>query len=145
MKALSLWQPWASLIAHGLKEFETRSWGTNYRGPLYIHAAARRNMRDERRVLQEMWLAWRAIGRDTAPLEALGLLAGLPRGCLVAQCALVGCLVTDGTVPSLREGTMGNFAPGRFAWKLAAVRRLETPLPVKGQQGLFDLPRLPDE
>src|ERR1700694_3122793 len=41
MKALSLWQPWASLIAMGLKEFETRHWATSYRGPLVIHAAKR--------------------------------------------------------------------------------------------------------
>ncbi len=42
MKALSLWQPWASLIALGVKTIETRSWATNYRGPLAIHAGLRR-------------------------------------------------------------------------------------------------------
>lgn len=41
MKALTLWQPWASLIAVGDKTIETRSWSTKYRGPLAIHAAAR--------------------------------------------------------------------------------------------------------
>jgi activating signal cointegrator 1 len=40
MKALSLWQPWASLVALGVKTIETRSWSTSYRGPLAIHAAA---------------------------------------------------------------------------------------------------------
>ena len=34
MKAPSLWQPWASAIAVGAKRVETRSWPTNYRGPL---------------------------------------------------------------------------------------------------------------
>ena len=42
MKALTLWQPWASLIAVGAKTIETRSWSTKYRGPLAIHAAKRR-------------------------------------------------------------------------------------------------------
>lgn len=42
MKALTLWQPWASLIALGVKTIETRSWSTSYRGPLAIHAAAKR-------------------------------------------------------------------------------------------------------
>jgi len=42
MKALTLWQPWASLIAVGAKRIETRSWSTKYRGPLAIHAAARK-------------------------------------------------------------------------------------------------------
>lgn len=39
IKAISLHQPWASLIAMGFKKFETRSWGTNYRGKLVICAA----------------------------------------------------------------------------------------------------------
>ncbi len=38
MKALSLHQPWASLIAEGMKTIETRPWATKYRGPLAIHA-----------------------------------------------------------------------------------------------------------
>ena len=39
MKAISIHQPWASLIAFGEKRFETRSWKTDYRGPLLIHAS----------------------------------------------------------------------------------------------------------
>jgi activating signal cointegrator 1 len=39
MKALTLLQPWASLVAAGLKTIETRSWSTRYRGPLAIHAS----------------------------------------------------------------------------------------------------------
>ncbi len=39
MKAITIWQPWASLIACGAKKYETRSWATNYRGPIAIHAA----------------------------------------------------------------------------------------------------------
>jgi hypothetical protein len=38
MKALSLTQPWASLVVAGAKKLETRSWPTYYRGPLLIHA-----------------------------------------------------------------------------------------------------------
>ena len=41
MRALSLRQPWASLIADGHKTIETRTWRTRYRGPLAIHASAR--------------------------------------------------------------------------------------------------------
>jgi hypothetical protein len=39
IKAISLWQPWASLMALGLKRHETRHWPTAYRGPIAIHAA----------------------------------------------------------------------------------------------------------
>ncbi|HEX8575775.1 MAG TPA: ASCH domain-containing protein [Flavobacterium sp.] len=41
MKALSIKQPWASLIAHGIKDIENRTWKTNFRGRIYIHASAR--------------------------------------------------------------------------------------------------------
>ncbi len=39
MKAITLHQPWATLVAVGAKRIETRSWATSYRGPLAIHAA----------------------------------------------------------------------------------------------------------
>lgn len=42
MKALTVHQPWATLIAIGAKRLETRSWSTSYRGPLAIHAAKSR-------------------------------------------------------------------------------------------------------
>lgn len=41
MKAITIWQPWASLLACGAKQYETRSWETKYRGPIAIHAAAK--------------------------------------------------------------------------------------------------------
>ncbi|PWJ51632.1 hypothetical protein [Faecalicatena contorta] len=40
MKAITLWQPWASLLACRVIEYETRSWAAKYRGPMAIHAAA---------------------------------------------------------------------------------------------------------
>lgn len=41
MKALSIKQPWASLIAHGIKDIENRTWKTNFRGRIYVHASAK--------------------------------------------------------------------------------------------------------
>ena len=41
MKALSIKQPWASLIAHGIKNIENRNWKTHFRGRIYIHASAK--------------------------------------------------------------------------------------------------------
>ena len=43
MKALSIKQPWASLIAHGIKNIENRTWKTNFRGRIYIHASAKQS------------------------------------------------------------------------------------------------------
>lgn len=39
MKALTIKQPWASFIAHGIKDVENRTWKTNFRGKVLIHAA----------------------------------------------------------------------------------------------------------
>lgn len=41
MKAISIKQPWASLIAHGIKDIENRTWKTNFRGRIYIHSSAK--------------------------------------------------------------------------------------------------------
>ncbi|MFV5697767.1 ASCH domain-containing protein [Flavobacterium sp. ZT3R17] len=41
MKALSIKQPWASLIAHGFKDIENRTWRTHFRGRIYIHVSAK--------------------------------------------------------------------------------------------------------
>ena len=41
MKALTVQQPFASLICQGIKDVENRSWRTNFRGTIYIHAAAK--------------------------------------------------------------------------------------------------------
>lgn len=41
MKTLSIKQPWATLIAHGVKDIENRTWPTTHRGGIYIHASAK--------------------------------------------------------------------------------------------------------
>jgi len=41
MKAISIKQPYASLIAHGIKDIENRTWRTNFLGRVYIHASGK--------------------------------------------------------------------------------------------------------
>lgn len=41
LKALTVRQPWAAHIIHSGKDVENRTWLTNYRGPLVIHAGRR--------------------------------------------------------------------------------------------------------
>jgi len=43
LKAITILQPWASLIACGAKQIETRSWATKYRGQLAIHAGKQKS------------------------------------------------------------------------------------------------------
>lgn len=57
MKAVSLWEPWATLVRLKIKRIETRGWSTSYRGPLAIHAT--------KHVHTEPvgdWLAYRDVG-----------------------------------------------------------------------------------
>lgn len=130
MKALSLWQPWASAIALGLKRIETRHWSTSHRGLLAIHAA-------KRWTAEERWAA-----KNFACMFGCAALRGdLPLGAIVAVAKLVDVRSTDSLRPTLSddEEELGNYAPGRFGWMLSDVIALPEPIPAKGMQGLFDL------
>ena len=131
MKALTLWQPWATLVAIGAKRIETRSWSTNYRGPLAIHAA---------RTTKGHEACFREPFRST--LEAYGYRVPLnaPHMSIIAICELVEVLPTEEVreVVANRELAFGDFADGRFAWLLEDVQRLGIPIRVKGAQGLWE-------
>ena len=130
MKAISLWQPWASAIALGHKRIETRGWSTRYRGPLAIHATKR----------------WATEERDMARMfETRYGMEGLsdpPRGCVVAVADLVSVRPTDHLMETIgeTEEMLGNYGPGRFGFMLEDVRKLDDPVPWRGMQGFFEVP-----
>lgn len=125
MKAITLWQPWASAIAMGMKRFETRSWATNYRGPLAIHAARRPMTEGELELLDEYPFPFGA--------------KEMPLGSIVATCTLVDVIrCTAGMKVDEREQAWSDFHEGRFAWALVDIQPLAPPIPVKGAQGLWD-------
>jgi activating signal cointegrator 1 len=134
MKIISLWQPWASLVALGAKVHETRSWPTTYRGPLLIHAARRWD-----RKLQAEW-----VRCDTLLYNARELrlpFAERPRGCVVALVELADCGPIGSISPaSSFDRIFGDWDDGRYAWRLTNPRRLLKPIPWLGQQGLRDAP-----
>ena len=133
MKALSLWQPWASLIAAGVKKVETRHWPTAYRGPIAIHAAKRLESdcgeELDELCLEEFGCHWRT---------------SLPRGAIVATANLVACermfeqYTIDSPYPGRIEFVCGNWEEGRFAWLLQNVVPLKQLVPYRGMQGLFN-------
>lgn len=86
MKALSLRQPWASLVALGVKTVETRSWSTSYRGPLAIHAATRHfDIRDLAALITgEVLDRW----CDAGLVSVGGGRDLIPKGKVVATCTL---------------------------------------------------------
>jgi len=157
MRAISLWQPWATAIAIGSKRIETRHWATDYTGPIAIHAAKRLN-KDE---LIHFGCCWNWCGALAGIGWQMGLRKQLwellPFGAIVATATLVDCKPTgsftqaelyaprlpDGaTSTSLQwtERQMGNFELGRYGWVLENVVPTRWPIPFKGRQGFFNVP-----
>lgn len=142
VKALTLTQPWASLVAVGAKRYETRSWPTSYRGPLAIHAAKGLSPIGGKTGLRQIWHLQPTF-RQALEAGGFSFPEQLPLGAIVATCELVDVLATgtlilgEDAIARGEEG-FGDFAAGRFAWQLRNVKRLETPLPCGGQLGLWD-------
>lgn len=152
MKALTIYQPWASLIALGEKRIETRGWATNYRGPIAIHAGKKPFNTDS------------YFDRELYPFaDALGLhdifsFDALPYGGILAICNLVDCKFIAGFVENesaelvgaLLDGkdgfekvvgneyAFGDYTPGRYAWILEDVHQLAEPIPARGRQRIWN-------
>lgn len=153
MKALSLTQPWATLIARGAKRIETRSWPTGFRGRIAIHAAKGLSAIGGKRGLYE--ICCEAPFRDaiaeafkSTREEAFDAAKELPLGAIIATANLVSVKHID---PKLRgevlaqtitpyEIEFGDYATGRYAWFLENVVALSEPIYCKGALGLWDVP-----
>lgn len=132
VKALTLWQPWATLIAIGAKQIETRSWGVSYRGQLMIRAAKRTpqsNLVLARREPYHSVLVKGGYGRKE-----------LPAGVMVATCELVDCvqIESEDQWPDWSELEFGDYALGRWMWILKNIVRLPGHWPARGHQGLWN-------
>ncbi|HEY0075556.1 MAG TPA: ASCH domain-containing protein [Abditibacteriaceae bacterium] len=143
-RAISLWDPWATLVAIGAKKIETRSWPTDYRGPLAIHASRRTS---ELKICLQNEHFWKAlspryveIGEYTERGKAK-LAHHFSLGCVVAVVDLKDCVPTEELASTIsdQELAFGNYARGRFAWILENVRSLQNPLPQRGAQRFFNV------
>ncbi len=126
--ALSVRQPWAELILRGRKTIELRTWDTDYRGPLWLHA-----------------------GKATMPdLDRRFSVSNPPRGAYVGCFMLVDIVSLDARRWELwrpQHLDSGLYQPGYFAWVLASAERLRHPVHAPGNLKLFEvdaelLPRL---
>jgi hypothetical protein len=160
MKAITIQQPYASLIACGEKRFETRSWKTNYRGKIAIHAGLQTYREAPNDITEQ---ACNALGLDYAPFDTYFRPWGeyLPTGAIIAVADLVECwhieehltpgengrdlyLVNskgekkDWAINCAGEIVFGNFAKDLYAWELSNVEPLSSPIPCAGKQGFWD-------
>jgi activating signal cointegrator 1 len=139
MKVLTLTQPFATLVAVGAKTIETRSWSTKYRGPLAIHAA-------KAFPVSAQELCATPIFEQTLRQHMPGYLYiedlyhHLPLGQIIATCTLDACfLFTEENVATIGEPerSFGDYAPGRYGFRLTTIRKLITPVPARGRLGLW--------
>ena len=123
MKALTIKEPWATLIIDGYKKYEFRSWKTNYRGKILIHAG----MSEEKDMLKKF--------KDYNLNCSKGMIIG---EALLTDCILVTkefeeeLLKIDKTVYGRESHEM------TYAWKLENVIKYDKPIPIKGKLGLWN-------
>lgn len=129
--AISVHQPWATLIALGEKKYETRHWipkGLTRGDRLLIHAA---------KTVDKAACASEPIKTILAKIPCFEI-GQLPTGCIIAETKLVGVFeseLLDRLTP--QERALGNFAPRRYGWQLELVRTFDTAIKYRGEQGIF--------
>lgn len=156
MKAITLYQPWATLVAIGAKKIETRNWATKYRGPLAIHAGKNPIYIDrhgENYICEDHYFAEVLI--QAGILHLLDIYPNImPLGAIIATCELIECSRIDAWNPkpdmrgwqsgiyyweySEQEKAFGNYKPGRYMWFLANIKPLKIPIQVKGARRLWE-------
>lgn len=141
MKALTLIQPWATLIALKEKKIETRSWETQHRGEIAIHAGKKIDKNVCNQEPYKSILASHGYSSNN-----------LPTGCIIAVCNLADCckifydkvdeisrlMDSDCTKIQGNELAFGDYTAGRYGWKLHDVKMLAKPIPAKGSLSLWE-------
>ena len=137
IKAISLWQPWASLWLSPSKRHETRHWETKHRGHLAVHAAKRFEIHLHEELVNilddEFGNLWT---RD------------LPTGALIGMVDLIDCTSdralyckpVDWTDDERIDIACGDFGLKRFGWRRGTYWVFREPIPFKGHQRLFNVP-----
>ena len=132
LKALSLLQPWATLVVTGAKRVETRSWTTTYRGTLMIHASKGRS--------------GVAIAQMPRLLKHIPDFNALPFGAIIGEARLTDVIRIESLDLQLdaleelmlEEHAFGNYQAGRYAWLLTDAVIYDEPIAAKGAPGLWN-------
>lgn len=126
MKALTILQPWAGYIFTGEKHIETRSWNTNIRGRVAIHAGA-----------SEKYL--------NVSTRAVIHRACSTMGCILGTVEIVDCIPLDRIaergylyLATEKERRLGDWSPGRYGFVLRNPILFDHPIAAKGKQGWWN-------
>ena len=125
-RAITLLQPWASLMAAGVKTIETRSRRTSYRGWVAVHSSARNPAREP------------LSGRLLELTRALPGPHPCPLGLLLCVVELYDCKPVEEVRRDISpdEYACGGYSNGRWAYLTRNVRRLRVPFAVRGMQSI---------
>ena len=154
MSAITLWQPWASLIAEGLKVQETRSWAPPdwlIDKRIAIHAAKRKLTKAELQDLdptihQDMLARYGYNWTNKVPYGAIIATAHLFGVCkVIGDCklgehntwGLEGVRTNNGEHVRLFGDCYGDYSVGRYIWGLQHIQKKSRPIPMAGRQGLW--------
>lgn len=132
MKVITVWQPWASFLAAGVKQHETRSWVHQYRGPIAIHAGRKwdNNLRRQTETLLGRFHELHGVIDPENP----------PLGVIVGTGRLVEIVTSEEAIRTIKplERALGDWSPGRYGWRIHKPKLLTAPIPAGGKQGLWD-------
>ena len=128
MKAITIKQPFASLIREGYKEYEFRTWKTNYRGEVYIHAG-------------------KGIDKE-AMNRVKHLNLSFPSGCIIAKAKITDCVEVDEKLSKelLKKNkevyhNLENKKEKRYGFKIEEVEKIN-PIPAKGKLSFWEYKEL---
>ncbi len=125
MKVISIKEPFATLIKDKIKIYETRSWKTNYRGEIYIHASLSLSKSENVKTANKY------LKSDIKP------------GYILCKCELVDCIkMTKEFINYINnetnESDYGRYEEERYAWKLKVIEVLHPPIKAKGKLGIWN-------
>jgi activating signal cointegrator 1 len=156
IKALTIYQPWASLIALGEKKIETREWYTPHRGPLAIHAglndlhvqnihaSVKRALHSRQARVEAPFVPAFLQMCEARGLKPLEWLWNLPLGEVVGLATMTRCETMTSTLikaQTPQELAFGGWGLGRHAWVLENAYALKPTVKAKGAQGIWSWTR----
>lgn len=119
MKVLTIKNPWATLIVNNYKKYEFRSWKTNYRGKILIHAG---------------------LNKDKIEFEEYNL--NYIKGAIIGEADIVDCILVDNTFDKklkiMNPKVYQRNNVGLYAFKLENIKKYDNPIYIKGKLGLWN-------
>ncbi len=105
MKALSIKQPWAGLIAHGVKDIENRTWKTNFRGRFFIHASAKWDERSNSNNPKDLFTWEQRIAMSSSPVDHKFIDYGIivkdeemPLSAIIGEIDIIDCVINHPSI-----------------------------------------------